>query len=228
MKASPMEIPPGFDFIFFCSAPVDQRIASLRGDEWIILDGLAPRGVRMQTQLPSARGVARFEVEGPLGRDTLPCDLVLDTIGIDSEHRMMSLVYRGHVALDESITRVMVYAGVETPDERFASVAERASVPAPRAIEPVDLSADVDDDDEPDANETLVAKLADFRAPALPFKPSVSPAPTQTSDALPSVIPATEPELTPMRRRDRRPPPVAATPWDRPRPPPPPPRSKED
>ncbi len=253
MKASPMEIPPGFDFMFFSSAPVDQRIAALRGDEWIILDGLSPHGPRVQTQLPSARGVARFDVEGPRGRSSVPCDLVLDTIGIDSDAGMMSMVFRGHIAIDEAVTRVMVHAGVETPDEPLDLDAPiRSDAPAaapapqaapqpsaqavmrrtgarpnvPRASEPVDLSAA--DDDEPDANETLVARISDVRGPALPFKPSPGFQPTQTSDALPSAVPSTEPELTPMRRRDRRPAPVAATPWDRPRPPPPPPRSKED
>ncbi|MFO0617119.1 MAG: pentapeptide repeat-containing protein [Polyangiaceae bacterium] len=233
MKASPMEIPPGFDFMFFSSAPADQRVAALHGDEWIILDGLSPRGPRTQTQLPSARGIARFEVEGPRGRDTVPCDLVLDTIGIDSDRGMLSLVFRGHIAIDEQVTRVMVYAGVETLDERLdgipaspsgvgasaspsgvAASASRSGPPArARSPEPIDLSAQFDE--EPERGETVVAKLGDLSGPALPFVPR------QTADALPSVVPSTEPELTPMRRRDRRPAPVAATPWDKPRNPPP-------
>lgn len=264
MKASPMEIPSGFDFMFFSSAPADQRVASLRGDEWIILDGLSPQASRTQTQLPSARGRARFEIEGAQGRRTVESELALDTVGIDSDRGMMSLVFRGHVAIDESATKVMVHAGIETPDELFSGPpahatvtrttsptgAARPSMPARRA-EPEDLSArdlSAGDDEDGDRGATVVAKLSDVRGPALPFRsmpqgtPFVRSAmgdeaprfqPTSTADALPSVavpssIPATEPELTPMRRRDRRPAPIAATPWDRPRPPPPPRRQTLD
>ena len=36
------EIPDDFDFAYFQSAPSDQRCESLRGDEWILLEGLHP------------------------------------------------------------------------------------------------------------------------------------------------------------------------------------------
>src|SRR5262249_47275777 len=36
------EIPDGFDWSYFQAAPPDQRIPLLRGDEWIVLEGLHP------------------------------------------------------------------------------------------------------------------------------------------------------------------------------------------
>ncbi len=117
LKTSPIQIPDGFDFGFFCTAPHDQRIPRLGGNEWILLDGMSPRSPRIQTRLPGARAQASFRTLlesgwGPLGE----VPLSLDTLAIDAEDETISLLFRGHLAIDERALDVQVSAGIELPE----------------------------------------------------------------------------------------------------------------
>lgn len=116
MKSSPIVVPDGFDFAFFRAAPRDQCVARLEGDEWVLLDGMSPRSPRIQTRLPGATARALFR---PLlgGQWSAPTDLPLqlDTVAIDAEDETLSLLFRGHIVLDERTTAVHVLAGIELP-----------------------------------------------------------------------------------------------------------------
>ncbi|MBK8252386.1 MAG: DUF2169 domain-containing protein [Polyangiaceae bacterium] len=94
-------------------APVDQQVEFVKGDEWIVLDGLHPTLPRVQTQLSGARGVARLVT--PTGDVRL--DLVADMLAIDGDKKQCSIVWRGKVAglSEEQIRRSTVCAALEIP-----------------------------------------------------------------------------------------------------------------
>ena len=81
-----VEFPEGFDFRYFHTAPLDQQIDYLHGDECIVLDNMHPTMPRIQTRLPFVRAQARYHVVTAGGAST-PCDvnLVADTLALDVE-----------------------------------------------------------------------------------------------------------------------------------------------
>ncbi|WP_437915922.1 DUF2169 domain-containing protein [Sorangium sp. So ce302] len=110
------ELGGGFDFRYFVAAPADQQLEFLRGDEWILLEGLHPHCPRIQSCLPSARGLARLHRLGPGGDDHgQPIELVADTLTIDADRLLCWLIFRGNVALlpGDEPARMRVVAGVE-------------------------------------------------------------------------------------------------------------------
>ncbi len=88
-------LPDDMAWEWFQAAPVDQRTPYLHGDEWIVLDGLHPSLPRVQTQLPSARGVARVYLEGRVSDVALHAD----TLAIDGDAQSCAVVWRGRFAL---------------------------------------------------------------------------------------------------------------------------------
>ncbi|WP_044985821.1 DUF2169 family type VI secretion system accessory protein [Sorangium cellulosum] len=122
-----------FDFRYFHAAPADQQIERLRGDEWIFLQGLHPRAPWIRSRLPSARALARLHRTGPGGDDPgQPIELVADTLTIDADRLLCSLIWRGNVALlpGDLPARMRVVAGVAMPGRPLAwpsAAAEPAS-----------------------------------------------------------------------------------------------------
>jgi uncharacterized protein YjbI with pentapeptide repeats len=116
LLAADPEIPEGFDWRYFHAAPPDQQIELLRGDEWIVLDGLHPSLPRVQTRLPSAVGRARWQMATSTGVGPLQAiELAADTLVIDADRLICSVVWRGRIALDQAdlASAVRVFAGVE-------------------------------------------------------------------------------------------------------------------
>ena len=117
---------------YFHAAPPDQRIDWLRGDEWIVLDGLHPSLPSARTRLPGARGLARVHgLEGFGVADGQPLDLHADTLRIDGDDRHVTVTFRGVFPVtDEAALEVLsVVAGIEMPG---APIAWPAVIP-PRA-----------------------------------------------------------------------------------------------
>jgi hypothetical protein len=123
LEAPIAEIPDGFDWTYFQAAPPDQRVGYLRGDEWIVMDGLHPTIPRARMQLPGARGLARVYglsahgvVEGQ------PLVLHADTLRIDGDELRCTLTFRGAfpVLSDDALPALTVVAGVEMPGARIA------------------------------------------------------------------------------------------------------------
>jgi hypothetical protein len=123
IEAPIAEIPEGFDWSYFQAAPPDQRVDYLRGDEWIVMDGLHPSIPRARMQLPGARGLARVYglsahgvVEGQ------PLVLHVDTLRIDGDELRCTLTFRGvfPVVSDDALAALTVVAGVETPGAPIA------------------------------------------------------------------------------------------------------------
>jgi uncharacterized protein YjbI with pentapeptide repeats len=116
LHAPEPEIPEGLDWRYFHAAPPDQQIEHLRGDEWIVLDGMHPTLARVQTRLPSAVGKARWHLLSSSGAGAgTAIDLVADTLIIDADSLICSVLWRGRFALKrpEMAAWVGVSAGVE-------------------------------------------------------------------------------------------------------------------
>ncbi|MDC0677857.1 DUF2169 family type VI secretion system accessory protein [Sorangium atrum] len=118
-----LDLDGSFDFRYFHAAPADQQIDLLRGDEWIFLEGLHPHWPWLRSSLPSARGLARLYRAGPEGEDHgQPVELVADTLTIDADRLLCSVLWRGNVALlaGDTPARMRVVAGVEMPGQPLA------------------------------------------------------------------------------------------------------------
>jgi uncharacterized protein YjbI with pentapeptide repeats len=107
--------PAAIDWTALHAAPVDQRIERIVGDEWIVLDGFHAQIPRIQTRLPAARAEARavrLDGQGAL----VPIDLVADTMTIDVERFLVSIVWRGRLPLatPQEAEAIRIYAGLET------------------------------------------------------------------------------------------------------------------
>ncbi|WP_438028623.1 DUF2169 family type VI secretion system accessory protein [Sorangium sp. So ce233] len=132
IEPSAPELDGSFDFRYFHAAPADQQIEFLRGDEWIFLQGLHPRCPWIRSSLPSARGLARLYRTGAGGEEhAQPIELVADTLTIDADRLLCSVIWRGNVALlpDDVPARMRVVAGVEMPG--WPLLWPSAAAPAP-------------------------------------------------------------------------------------------------
>ncbi len=159
------EIPEGFDWRYFHAAPVDQQIDLLRGDEWIVLDGLHPSLPRVQTRLPSPRAEVRWHLLGEGATAARAVELCADTLVIDAKTQTLSMVWRGHILLDHLdgsapagdpfrvLGRMQVFAGVGMPHypiswpglepapEEIIAPLQRAPASSARAGEKPDIAA---------------------------------------------------------------------------------------
>ncbi|MGK3967811.1 DUF2169 domain-containing protein [Sorangium sp. So ce118] len=116
LEAPIAEIPEGFDWGYFQAAPEGQQIDHLRGDEWILLEGLHPGLPRVAMRLPSARGAARIHGLGGFGvAEGLRLDLVADTLHIDGDEERCTVVWRRSLPLPHAgaLAAVRIVAGVE-------------------------------------------------------------------------------------------------------------------
>jgi hypothetical protein len=117
IEAPIAEIPDGFDFSYFQAAPPAQRIDYLRGDEWVVLEGLHPTLERVRMHLPRVAGHAR--VYG-LGASGVPegqrMPLNADTLRIDGDAQRCSVVLRASFVVpdEEALGRLQITAGVES------------------------------------------------------------------------------------------------------------------
>ncbi len=123
-----LELGDDFPFSFFQSSPSDQRLDVLRGDEWIILDGMHQEIGRFATKLPGA--AVRAELRRRGGRSS-QFDLSCDTVSIDADDRTISLVWRGHLPLpSDSLDAYSVVASIEVIDSLGA---HETTAPTPTA-----------------------------------------------------------------------------------------------
>ena len=129
------EIPDGFDFTYFQSAPADQRCDSLLGDEWILLEGLHASLAVIRTRLPGGVGVARIDGLGPFGiPEGTRLPLRLDTVQIDGDEQWCSLVFREafEVPNEEAVAAARIVAGIDVDGDAAGSLDASAEEPAPR------------------------------------------------------------------------------------------------
>ena len=108
-----LDLPDDLPMSFFQSAPSDQWVERLSGDEWIVVDGMDGELDRLQSQLPGL--VARARMTGT-AMGGVP--LVFDRLHIDMDERVAYLGFRGSVVVQPAeLKDLEILAGVEVPDE---------------------------------------------------------------------------------------------------------------
>lgn len=135
LDRSPVDLPDRFDWTYFQAAPPDQRTAALRGDEWILLDGVHPRLPRLHSRLPRAYAAASLFGPGEM-RSGLPIRIGLDSIQVDADRGTCALVFRGYVPLPDpgALGDMRIVAGVGLPHRPLPRF--DASAPAPPPAPP--------------------------------------------------------------------------------------------
>ena len=184
-------LPESLDLAFFQTAPTDQRVAHLEGDEWLVLDGLHTSLPRFRTQLPGLAASARItnprQAAGPV-------EVTLDRLVIDMNGLFAELDYRGTLSLAAFHQGLSLVAGV-------ASLEDLEPEPTVTKSRPMELP-------KPDLGTTWTSvRNAPETTHALPFRAKLAelaedPETTVTSlnelqalvgGALPFPMPATEP-----------------------------------
>ncbi|EYF01318.1 DUF2169 family type VI secretion system accessory protein [Chondromyces apiculatus] len=114
-------LPEGFDPTFFNVAPTDQQLPELHDNERLVLEHLHPEHPRLVTSLLGLRPRAVAE-RGSMGREDIP--LLCDTLWIDTDRALCTLVWRGRLSL------------IHAEDQgRITITAERAAASsAPHAV----------------------------------------------------------------------------------------------
>ncbi|MEZ4302851.1 MAG: DUF2169 domain-containing protein, partial [Polyangiaceae bacterium] len=109
-------LPSGLDPSYFQTAPLDQRLSALTGDEVITLTHLHPKHAHLSSRLPGL--LPRVTLERP-GEGTRELDAVADTLWIDTDRGIATLVWRAEVPVAHpleagEITVAMVRPGGES------------------------------------------------------------------------------------------------------------------
>jgi len=116
-------IPDAFDWDFFQASPADQRTDFLRGEEWIVLEGLHPTLDSARMRLPGARGLARIHGLSGFGlQEGKALAMYADTLHISGDEQRCTVTWRGTfpVASEAALAAVRIAAGVELPGEPIA------------------------------------------------------------------------------------------------------------
>ncbi|HEY4120365.1 MAG TPA: DUF2169 domain-containing protein, partial [Byssovorax sp.] len=211
LEARVPELGDDFPWAALHAAPLDQRIAALAPDAWIVLDGMHPALVRVQTQLPGARALAR--VVGRGGVTSLA--LIADTLIVDADRQEASVVFRAvtHVASEAELGALRAFVGLDLPGAPLAW-------PVEASAHPVEDSSTIADPTTPDTvvDDAVRAALpfagsaaAPPRAPAnvsaTPFAPPPEPPAGRGN------VPGTPFAATAPAPADARPPTLTGTPF---------------
>lgn len=186
------EIPMGFDWTYFQSAPEDQRTEYLHGNEWVVLERMTAEPTFVRSHLPAARGVARISGLAGVPEDRA-FPLAGDTLRIDADRLRCSVVWRRSfpVASVAELAGIRVQAAVQIDraniDWPAFEPAERLSVPAPALPTPPSVEASASDEASRDRGftGTLVIEPEQgervSQIPVVPFKPGpANPRPSPT------------------------------------------------
>src|SRR5262249_15328846 len=140
------EIPDPFDWSYFQAAPADQRTDFLRGDEWVLLEGVHPTLPLLRTRLPEVRGLVRIHGLSPFGMpEGTELDLYLDTLRIDGDEECATVVFRRTFPVPDTaaLADLRVVAGLQVRGESMPWFAPRTKAkglattrPQPVAVSP--------------------------------------------------------------------------------------------
>jgi hypothetical protein len=100
-------MPEELDTAYFNAAPDDQQVEALSDDARIVLEHLHPEHSRLETALPGVRPRARLEIPGIPQQEVR---MRFDTLAIDTDRAVATVVWRGQVSLRRSdeVGRVVV------------------------------------------------------------------------------------------------------------------------
>lgn len=114
---------------FFQSAPADQQIGPLAGDETLVLEGLVRGRPRFETKLPRGRGAAIARLPGAAGLvRSLPFDLACDELAIDGERGAFDLVWRGRLDMGPSANEAAVLPALHVEAAFATPLADESTV----------------------------------------------------------------------------------------------------
>lgn len=149
-----------FDSSYFQAAPRDQQLSereSFRPDERIVLENLHAEHPRLVTQLPGIVPQAFLNVPGHVGT---PVPLRADTLWIDTDRNLCTLVFRGHFSVNSFEQPGSVVLVAHGPGETMTWANVQAKLgPSPRPAPEVDL----------DTTTELNANTFRALRPATPF-----------------------------------------------------------
>jgi hypothetical protein len=162
-------LPEDIDAAFFNVAPADQQVDELRSDERLVLENLHAEHPRLVTSLP---GLSPRAVVERFGAGAQAVRLRCDTLCIDTDRGVCSLVWRGQVPLSRADEpgRVMISAEGGERVDTVATVEVGELRPA-TALPFGGSLADVQDA----AVQTIFASTPVAVGPALPFQKGGSP-----------------------------------------------------
>jgi uncharacterized protein YjbI with pentapeptide repeats len=95
------ELPAVMDWSYFNAAPSDQQTSYLRGDEWILLEGLHPVAAQVRSRLPGLRARVLFQAPPLTDATGTELELRCDTLWIDADALRCTLTWRGFLAVPE-------------------------------------------------------------------------------------------------------------------------------
>jgi len=118
---------------YFNSAPPDQQLAALRGDESVLMSGLHPGIAEVTWRLPGVRAHAVLDLRGSRREVSLEAD----TLWIEGERLRCAITWRGSIALDaadaaglDSARLMATLARLDKPPSWDRRTAVRTEAPA--------------------------------------------------------------------------------------------------
>jgi hypothetical protein len=188
----PSEVERGF----FNAAPPDQQVAMLRDDERLVLENLHPDHPRLATNLPGIHPRAFIERANVAEELSLACD----TLWIDTDRSLCTLVWRGRFALEGPAQRGRVLIGSEGPGQRLEYTELAAKSPRRRTSESTALTPMPGVIEEGTADVAPQTSRSNHPSKAPPLPPHTPPSTAAPSTDRPAVGPLTE-GVEPARRR---------------------------
>lgn len=131
LDESLIELPSDFDWNYFQASPPDQRLASLVGNEWIVLEGMHPKLPRIASRLPTIRPMATMFGIDPSKPDfARAVHARIDMLRIDADNLTCSVVARAVVSIDDErcLPTIRIVAAIETEDVTYAHLLTPPSV----------------------------------------------------------------------------------------------------
>lgn len=206
-------LPPSFDLSYFNAAPLDQQIPDLSGDERIVLENIDPHQPYLETKLEGVapRALIRWASGG-----RVPVELHPDTLFIEVDRGLVSLVWRGQVPVADPARTGWVVVTLDRPSQRPAppppNAEEATATMAVPALRPMTLpfvspSPPPAQPSPPSSGRVPLMTLTEVltaASPVLPFitttgdhRPSeaASADAIGTEEALPSAAQASEPAV---------------------------------
>jgi len=126
-----IELPADFDWNYFQAAPPDQRLPSLMGNEWIVIEGMHPSLPRIASRLPSVRPIAAMFGFDPAKPDAVrSVQARIDMLRINADNLTCSVVARAVVPIDDerSLATIRIVGAIETEDLSYAHLLTPPSV----------------------------------------------------------------------------------------------------
>ena len=105
------EYPDDFEWKYFQASPRDQRVPQVKGNEWLLLEGLHPDHDRIRARLPHARAFCRVYQRKDVSAPEM-VDMRGTMLHLEPDDDRCSLVYRGHFPIaSELAAKELVLAG---------------------------------------------------------------------------------------------------------------------